>query len=65
VTGLLLNQLETEFPEIKVEKVEYLTHLKAAHKNGVNFIPALVSGDKSLSGFLLTKNGIRRFFESF
>jgi hypothetical protein len=63
VTGLLLKQLETEFPDITVEKVEYLTNLKAAHKKGVSMIPAIVSGDKKLSGFLLTKNGIRRFFE--
>ncbi len=59
-----LSRLLADFPEIRVEKVEYLTHLSAARANGVRMIPALVSGDRRLGGFYLTRARIRRFLES-
>ena len=60
---LSLSQLGEEFPDVRVEKVEYLTNLAAAHRAGVRTIPTLVAGDRKLSGFYLTKARIRRFLE--
>ncbi|MCB1019428.1 MAG: hypothetical protein KDC27_05845 [Acidobacteria bacterium] len=62
--GLWLNGLLTEFPDVRIEKVELLTNLGRARQDGVSGIPALVTGDRRLSGFFLTKKRIREFLES-
>jgi len=64
MAGRSLRQLLDEFPDVSVEKVELLTNLDRSRKDGVRTIPALVAGDKRLSGFYLTRNAIRRFLES-
>ncbi len=64
MAGLSLKRLLRDFPEISVEKVEYLTNRGQAREDGVHSIPTLVSGDKKLSGFYLTKKSIREFLES-
>ena len=64
LTSLFLSGLRTEFPDIEIQKVEYLTNRGRAKKAGVRGIPTLVAGDRTLHSFLLTKGGIRRFFES-
>ncbi len=64
MAGLSLSQLRSQFPGIAVKKVEYLTHWKSAHKEGVRGIPTLVCGDKKLGGVWLTKGRIRKFLES-
>lgn len=61
MAGRSLAQLRAEFPDVVVEEVEYLTNLRRARADGVWTIPALVSGDRALSGFYLTKRSIRRF----
>ena len=53
-----------EFPEFKVEKVEFLTNLGVARKAGVMRIPALVCGEKRVTGILLSKGKIRDFLMS-
>jgi len=58
-----LSKLQSEFPDVEVERVEYLTNLSRARGDGVWTIPSLVAGERKLSGFYLTKRSIRRFFE--
>jgi predicted DsbA family dithiol-disulfide isomerase len=64
MAGLSLSSLLDDFPDIELEKIEYLTNLGSAHKAGVRQIPTLMSGDQKLNGFYLTKSRIRRFLES-
>jgi hypothetical protein len=64
VAGLSLKQLLPEFPDVTIEKVELLTNLGRAWREGMPTIPALVAGDQRLKGFYLTKKSIRRFLES-
>jgi predicted DsbA family dithiol-disulfide isomerase len=64
MAGRSLDALLAEFPEVVLERVEYLTHLGEAHSAGVRTIPALVAGRQRLSGFYLTRGAIRRFLEA-
>jgi len=64
VAGLSLASLLREFPDITLEKVELLTRSVQSKEKGVYSIPTLVSGDKKLSGFYLTKKSIREFLET-
>lgn len=64
VTRNLLSGLRAEFPEIEVDSVEYLTNLGRARADGVRGIPTLVSGDRVLAGFLLTRPAMRDFLAS-
>ena len=64
MTGLSLSRLLPDFPEIELEKVEYLANFRASRREGVSSIPTLKSGDKKLSGFLLTQSRIREFLDS-
>ncbi len=59
-----VGQLSPEFPNIEIEPVEFLTHRDRARADGIGAIPALVCGERKLSGFYLTKKRIRRFLES-
>ena len=64
VAGRALKGLLKDFPNIEVNKVEFLTNRADARKDGVKRIPALVYGDRKLTGMLLTKGKIRQFLES-
>ena len=64
MAGLFLRQLLPEFPGIEITKIEFLTNAARAREEGVRSIPSLVSGERRLSGFLLTKGRIRKFLES-
>ena len=64
MAGVFLSQLRDEFPDIEIDKVEYLTNLGRSRDAGVSRIPALVYGSETLSGFLLTKNRLREFLGS-
>jgi hypothetical protein len=64
VAGLSLKQPLPDFPDIEVNNVELLANFRNLRKEGIHLIPALVSGDKKLSGMFLTKKQIRRFLES-
>lgn len=61
---LWLASLRRDFPDVTVEKVEFLTHQAEAREAGVATIPTLVAGSRRLSGFLLTRGAIREFLES-
>jgi hypothetical protein len=63
LAGLALSQLRADFPDVVVEKVEYLANIGRASREGVWLIPSLVAGDKKLSGVLLTKKSMRDFLE--
>ena len=64
MAGLSLSRLLRDFPDITLKKVEYLANLGRSRKEGVHLIPALVSGDKTLSGIYLSKKKIHQFLES-
>jgi hypothetical protein len=64
VAGLSLSRLLRDFPDIKVEKVDYLANLGRSRKEGIRSIPTLVSGEKRLGGFYLSKKKIHQFLES-
>jgi hypothetical protein len=64
VTGLSLSRALRDFPDITLEKVEYLTNFSRARKAGVLTIPTLVSGETRLSGILLGKKSIHQFLEA-
>lgn len=59
-----LGQLLEEYPGVGVEEVELLTNYRRSRQAGVSRIPALVAGERRLSGFFLTKERLRRFLES-
>ena len=64
MTGLSLSRLLRDFPNIRIDKVEYLTHMKRARREGIHSIPALVSGDRKLNGFYLSRKRLRQFLEA-
>ena len=64
MANLSLSQLLPEFPDVSLEKVEFLTNRGAARDAGVRAIPTMVSGDRRIAGFYLTKGRIRRFLEA-
>ncbi len=59
-----LDELLTKYDSIKLEEVEILTNPLRSIKDGVKFIPTLKSGDKQLSGILLSRSAIKEFLES-
>lgn len=52
-----------DYPHIEIEKIEFLTNRPAAKSAGVRSFPALVSGEKILTGILLTEKNIREFLD--
>jgi hypothetical protein len=64
LASLALNSVLGDYPHIALERVEYLANLRSAREAGVRTIPTLSSEGRNLSGFLLTKSNIRRFFDS-
>jgi hypothetical protein len=64
VSGLALRRALASHPEIELEKVEFLTNRGRAAKEGVKTIPALVASGRTLTGIVLTRTRIERFFES-
>ena len=64
VTGLSLSRALRDFPDVAVEKVEYLANLVRARGESVRGIPTLASGEKRLSGILLGKKKIHQFLAS-
>ena len=60
---LWLASLLPDFPDVAIERVEMLTNRQRAREAGVSMMPALVSGDRRLAGFILTKGAIRRFLQ--
>jgi predicted DsbA family dithiol-disulfide isomerase len=63
MTSLFLGSLLAEYPDVTVERVEYLANLNSAREAGVRSIPTLVAGDMQLSGFLISRSRLRRFLE--
>lgn len=64
LASMALKSLLGDYPHISLERVEYLTNLRAARDADVRSIPALTSEGTTLSGFILTKSTIRRFLDS-
>ena len=60
----VLDELLVNEPDIQLEEVEIITNPLRSLKDGVKFIPTLMSGDKRLSGILLNKDKIEKFLES-
>ena len=64
---LFLGRLKSEFPDVEVEKVEVLgnsANRAAMENDGIKQFPALVYGDKKISGFLLNRAAIRSYLAS-
>ncbi len=59
-----LARILDDFPDLKIDKVEFLSNRALAREAGVKTIPSLVYGENKLSGFVLTKGKIRGFLES-
>lgn len=64
MVGRSLALLLPEYPHVSLEKVEFLTSRGRARGDGVRAIPTLVSGDRQLSGFYLTRRSIHEFLDS-
>ena len=56
-----LDELLTEMDDVELEEVEIMTNPLRALKDGVKFIPTLISGDEKLSGILLNRDKIKTF----
>lgn len=56
-----LTKLQQEFPTLRVEKVDILTHPGRTLRQGVRMIPALHIEDNRLSGIFLGPEAIRQF----
>jgi hypothetical protein len=59
-----LYELTRDKPEIEIEEVDIVTNPLRAWKDGVRFIPTLKCGDKSLSGFILSREEIQDFLNA-
>ncbi|MCI5220289.1 MAG: hypothetical protein D3914_14140 [Candidatus Electrothrix sp. LOE2] len=57
----MLTDLRQEFPNLKVESVDILTHPGQALRQRIRMIPTLQAGDQRLSGFLLGRAAVRAF----
>ena len=64
MTGLSLSRVLSDFPDVQLQKVDVLANKKRAREDGVRMIPALVSGDRKVSGIIMGPKKIRRFLES-
>ena len=64
MAGLSLSSLLPAFPNVEINKVEYLTNLGRAKKEGVRSIPTLVADGQTLVGMYLTKKRIKSFLKS-
>ena len=53
----------SDYPDINIDKVGLFTNRERAREAGVTGVPTLVYGDQKLSGFVLTKARIRKFFD--
>jgi hypothetical protein len=53
-----------DFPEVELEKVGFISNRARVREAGVKTIPALVSGDRTLTSMFMTKKKIREFVES-
>jgi len=60
----VLAKVLKDFPDISVEKIEFLTNMGRAREAGVKSFPYLVSGDKKFTSIVMTEKGIRGFFKS-
>ena len=64
ISKLALASVLKEFPEITIKPVEYLKNIKSARDAEVKTIPALLCGDRKLSGIIFTRKRLRHFFSS-
>jgi len=53
-----------EFPHVTIERVDVLEHPDALRGRGIRRVPVLLHGDRTLSGFFLTRRQIRRFLKN-
>ena len=61
MAGRALAELEKEFPDLNITKIDVTLHPMIAWQEGVRMIPCLMDGDKMLSGIMLSKDKIRSF----
>lgn len=61
MAGRALAELEMEFPDLDITKIDVTLHPMKSWQEGVRMIPCLTDGDKMLSGILLSKEKMRSF----
>lgn len=57
----VLKKLQEEFPHLVIEEVEVTTNPLVSLRQGVKMIPTLMTGDKKLTGIILSEEKIRDF----
>jgi len=58
-----LTKLQEEDSDLKITKIDVVTNPLQTWKNGIRMFPALKSGEKVLSGVLLSGKEIRKFID--
>lgn len=58
-----LKKMESEYPQMELEKVEMTFNFMQAWKDGIRMFPAVKIGDDVLSGVLLSSKKVRSFVE--
>ena len=58
-----LYELIGNMPEVHIEEVDIITHPLRAWKDGIRFIPTLKSGNRTLTGIVLSREKIQAFLE--
>jgi len=63
LAGKHLKALTAGHPDLHVEEKEILSDWKAAREAGILMIPAIMVGDRVLSGIYLSRSAIGRFLK--
>lgn len=63
IAKLWLSSLMTDYPDIDIQKVDVLANRQKFNEEGLKIFPALVSGNKKISGFYLSKGKIAAFLD--
>ena len=64
MVGRVLKKMQDADPDLVVEEVEVTTNPLVTLRQGVKMIPAILAGDKKLSGIILTEEKVKKFIGS-
>jgi len=64
LTSVFLRSLLADYPDVTIERVEFLRQSNKARAVGIRTIPTLVAGNERLTGFLITRGKLRRFLDA-
>ncbi len=63
MAGRALAELQDEFADLHITKIDVTRHPRRAWQEGVRMIPCLIADGKKLSGIMLSKEQIRSFLQ--